>query len=444
MTGIETPSQQARSLERAIGRCTSDEPGPTLIVVGGIHGNEPAGIAAAKRVCSRLEQGGGLTRGCFFAMRGNLTALAKDPENPEKNLRYIEHDLNRMFTDSAEAQQANDSETGPEFRERDEIRSAIAEAAACARGEVYLLDLHTVSAASPPFITVADSLRARAFATRFPLPILLGVEEELPGLLMDDATRRHGIISITIEGGQHRDPRSVDTLEAVVLHALRTLVMIESRDDADAFSVVRRASQGRAGRVYDVRHLEPVRATTFKIEPGLDAFARVRAGRTIIARQGEQDSPRDVLAAESGLLFMPNHQTDIRVGDDAFFIVHRVRWFWLVLSAWLRRRTHLHGLLPRVLPGVRRHPECAGTLIVTPEIAAILRRQVFHLLGYRLVRFSAPPHAGWFSRIFGGVRTIAVAVRILLLNQQNAGHAGLPREGEWVVRRRWLDVEKTR
>ena len=37
-------------LERVVGRVRSSEPGPTLMVVAGIHGNEPASVLAARRV----------------------------------------------------------------------------------------------------------------------------------------------------------------------------------------------------------------------------------------------------------------------------------------------------------------------------------------------------------------------------------------------------------
>ena len=40
----------------------------------------------------------------------------------------------------------------------------------------------------------------------------------------------------------------------------------------------------------------------------------------------------------------------------------------------------------RIMPGVRRHPELAGALLVDRNIARWLAVDVFHLLGYRLVR----------------------------------------------------------
>ena len=39
---------------RELGRVRGEAPGATLIAVGGVHGNEPAGLEAGRRVLARL------------------------------------------------------------------------------------------------------------------------------------------------------------------------------------------------------------------------------------------------------------------------------------------------------------------------------------------------------------------------------------------------------
>jgi predicted deacylase len=39
-----------------MGRFGNDEAGPRMIVTGGIHGNEPAGLVAIERVMQRLDR----------------------------------------------------------------------------------------------------------------------------------------------------------------------------------------------------------------------------------------------------------------------------------------------------------------------------------------------------------------------------------------------------
>jgi hypothetical protein len=75
---------------------------------------------------------------------------------------------------------------------------------------------------------------------------------------------------------------------------------------------------------------------------------------------------------------MPLYQAQ---GDDGFFLVRRVRPAWLGLSRVLRR-LRLERLLP-VLPGVRRHPELAGSFLVDRRVARWAALELFHLLGFR-------------------------------------------------------------
>jgi hypothetical protein len=75
-------------------------------------------------------------------------------------------------------------------------------------------------------------------------------------------------------------------------------------------------------------------------------------------------------------------------GTDGFFLVREVPPFWLRVAAWLRH-LQLERLLP-VLPGVRKHPDQAATLVVDPRVARWFVLEIFHLLGFRRKR----PQAG--------------------------------------------------
>src|SRR5260221_9778991 len=112
--------------DRLIGRARGEAPGPSLIVVGGIHGNEPAGVDAALRVLDRLGRDQVQLRGEFLALRGNVRALA------EKR-RYLARDLNRQWAPERQLPAAGAS-ADPEALERDELGRALDEAIAAARG----------------------------------------------------------------------------------------------------------------------------------------------------------------------------------------------------------------------------------------------------------------------------------------------------------------------
>jgi predicted deacylase len=65
--------------------------GPTLIVVGGLHGNEPGGVEAMRRVKPQLDALKSKLRGRVYFVAGNTRALAK-------RVRYRDLDLNRAWT----------------------------------------------------------------------------------------------------------------------------------------------------------------------------------------------------------------------------------------------------------------------------------------------------------------------------------------------------------
>ncbi|MBZ0151887.1 MAG: succinylglutamate desuccinylase/aspartoacylase family protein, partial [Planctomycetes bacterium] len=69
-------------------------PGPTLLVLAGVHGNEPAGVAAVQRVLDTLQQRELAVRGRLVAFAGNLRALAE-------GRRFVDRDLNRGWSRGA-------------------------------------------------------------------------------------------------------------------------------------------------------------------------------------------------------------------------------------------------------------------------------------------------------------------------------------------------------
>jgi len=426
-------------LPRLIGRLQGHRPGPTLICIGAMHGNEPAGVRAAGRVLERLSRAcPDDLAGCIVGLIGNVSALC----DPDPHLRYRQSDLNRICTpENADRVRATDpgSLTG-EMLELRQLLDALEGEFATAHGPVFLMDMHTVSSPSPPFAAIEDSLPARRFVRRFGLPLLLGFEEELPGMLTDLITNRYGHVCCLIEGGTHDDPASVAIHEAAIWLALDAggLLPGSIEHEHDPARVLRRAAGRLVGRVYDVRHRQTIASDDFRIRPGLHAYGPVHAGRTPIADQGG----RPIIAPISGLLVMPNRQARARVGDDAFFIVRRVGRAWLALSAMLRRLGWLHRLLPNLAPGVRRCPDREACLLVSPHIAPVLKRQVFHLLGYRLLRHGPEVHLPVHRRIARGIMAVLASARIMLHGLARGGEPrAIPtaQPDDWIVAKRTLD-----
>src|SRR5471032_1408562 len=124
---------------REIGRIVGNAAGPTLVAIAGVHGNEPAGVEAARRVFARLDSA--QVRGEWVVFAGNLASL-------QAGVRYQAKDLNRLWTDAgvAAVRARPEAALDPEDKEQLELLSVVGDAIAGARGPVHLVDLHTTSA----------------------------------------------------------------------------------------------------------------------------------------------------------------------------------------------------------------------------------------------------------------------------------------------------------
>lgn len=359
-------------VDREIGRIEGDRPGATLIAVAAIHGNEQAGIHAARRVLSRLSSG--------VHVRGELLALAGNVGAMREGRRYVLRDLNRVWTDeSVAALEAKPSSAlDAEEREQAELLAAIRAAIARARGPVFLVDLHTTSAAGVPFVLFGDTLSQRAFAGDLPLPLVLGLEEQLDGVLSGFWTR-HGITTFAVEGGQHRDPGSVDNLESVLLLAAERAGIFAHRAvaetlDAHALLERRRADLPRVMEVIRRHAITP--EDDFVMEPGFRNLDFAKASRLLARdRHGEIRAPHD------GMVILPLYQGQ---GADGFFWGRAVSRARLRVSKTLRE-LGAERLLP-LLPGVARDGSRSSRLLVEPSAARVYPRSMFHLLGYRRMR----------------------------------------------------------
>jgi predicted deacylase len=187
-------------VDRVLGRVRGARSGPTLLCVGGMHGNEPAGVYALQSVLEQLSKLSDEMAGEFVALAGNRTALAE-------GRRYVERDLNRAWTVERLATLRNGGPKGIEDREQVELLDAIEAVVEEARGPVYMLDLHTTSGPGAPFSTFGDTLPNRDFAEHIPVPMILGLEELVRGTLLG-FLGAHGLVAVAFESGQHLEPQA--------------------------------------------------------------------------------------------------------------------------------------------------------------------------------------------------------------------------------------------
>ena len=363
-------SAPGQSGARVLGRVRGVTPGPTLLCIGALHGNEPAGVRGAERVLEGLAGRAHELRGDFVALLGNRSAFAR-------GCRFVHRDLNRAWTDERLDRLRREGHLNGlvEDREQVELLDAIEEVVESARGPIYVIDLHTTSGAGGPFITFGDTLANRAFAGTIPVPMILGLEELLDGTLLAFLVR-HGLVAVAYESGQHEEARAVDRAEAGIWIAAAAVGLLpEDRiPEADRGRAFLREDSGSLPRVTEMvyRHaIEP--EDEFRMNPGYRNFQAVTAHQ-VVAR----DVRGAVRTHMQGRILMPLYQ---KQGEDGFFLIREFHPFWLAASSTLRRLRA--DVLARHLPGVSVDPDLPDTVIVNKRIARWFALQLFHLLGYR-------------------------------------------------------------
>lgn len=373
-----SPDSVAAPYPRVLGHYSTGRPGPTIVVTGGIHGNEPAGCEAMLAVLARLAREQLPLRGELWAVAGNLRGLAA-------NRRYLDRDLNRRWIREDLARiVANGPEEAAEDIEQLELLAFFAPLLERSEAPIVFFDLHSTSGPSAPFVCMADVLRNRTIALALGIPVVLGLEEVLDGSLLGYLCDL-GHIGVAVEGGQHTDPMTVRYHESAVWLMLAAAGALDRTHlpgtDTDSFG----PRDPHIPAVVEIRHrhvVTPAREP-FVMLPGFANFQPVTRGQIVA-----HDARGPVHAPFAGLMMLPRYQG---LGDDGFFIARAVSPLALHVSAALRRM-HLDRVVP-LLPGVRRHPDHSDRFIAGHDVTGLARDLVvdlFHLFGYRHMRTHGP------------------------------------------------------
>jgi predicted deacylase len=296
---------------RVIERIRGEAEGPTLIAIGALHGNEPAGVAVIGTVLGRLRGRGAAIRGEVVGLIGNVRALAA-------RRRFLARDLNRLWTAERLAAQDPDpwsmpTTDGAELAELAELAGELDRTIEAARGPVFAIDLHTTSAPGIPFGVIGATPAHAAFADRFPLPSILGLEEQLEGVLTRHLAGK-GCVTLAIEGGQTDSLDAGAYLEAVVTIALAASGCVAGAqlpELAAAEGLLARARGTLPARIEVTSRHEVLPEDEFRMEPGFANIHPTTAG-TLLAR----DRRGEIRAPHDGLVLLPLYQPQ---GTDGFF-----------------------------------------------------------------------------------------------------------------------------
>ncbi len=282
------------------------------MITGGIHGNEPAGMLAARAVLADLAPRRSVLRGKVIAFTGNRRAL-------EHGVRFVSRDLNRGWHEPELTRlhaAPADALTTEDHEQRELHREILALEREPAR--LVFLDLHTTSGPTEPFVCFSDTSANRSLACALFVNVVLGLEKVLGASMLTWASAR-GHVGISFEAGQHEDPRAVQRHIGAVWMLLVAVGALDAADvpAEDAQLAAIRPTPGSRPLVVEVRHRHVVAVgDEFEMLEGFAGFDPIEAGQ-VIAR----DRRGPVCMPETGLLLMPRYQGQ---GEDGFFVVREV------------------------------------------------------------------------------------------------------------------------
>ncbi|WP_116128081.1 succinylglutamate desuccinylase/aspartoacylase family protein [Lewinella sp. IMCC34183] len=305
---------------RVIGHYVGEENGPLVVAIGGIHGNEPAGVAALEQLFELLREEPLINPG--FTFRGELLALRGNLEALRSGRRYIDTDLNRIWRHVVRG--VDDSYPTVEARELDGMLAAIDNALVDSPvAEIVLLDLHTTTATGGVFSITGDDAPSLSLAAELGVPVIKGMLSGLQGTTLSyfrsgQYDLERPCRAVTFEAGGHTDPVSVDRALAATVNLLRSVGCVRDEDVSTHHEETLRTSNPGVPPVLELVYVHRLPAGGrhgFVMRPGYLNFQKINAGEILA-----EDADGPIAAPCAGYLLMPLYQNQ---GDEGFFIVQR-------------------------------------------------------------------------------------------------------------------------
>lgn len=299
------------SEKRIIGSIEGDPAGPTVVILAGMHGNEPAGVAAANNILAKLKSVRPAINGRLLLVRANICAL-------EQGVRYIDEDMNRLWFPSIIENLRETTEDQIDSSERIEIKRLLTILDRIDNQSdrpTILADLHTFSADGYMFTISSTNPQQRKLLANLQVPMVFGIGESLRGTALR-YYQKQGFISFGLEGGQHQHNLTEGNITSALMLLLQAVGCIQQQY----------VSEIREYRQYLKRQTKHLPVETelvyqhiiepgdnFMMRPGYQNFQPVKKGEWLA-----NDKNGKIVARCDGYILMPLYQNQ---GNDGFFII---------------------------------------------------------------------------------------------------------------------------
>jgi len=294
---------------RVIGEYCSGTPGPLVLVTAGVHGNEPSGVIALQRVFGQLHRHRPKINGSLAGISGNREAL-------KKNVRFIDEDLNRIWTPENLQKEVPKSS---EQIEMGNIIGALNRYPKSDYGMRYFLDCHTTSSESLPYISVQDVNDNDRWASCFPTYIVRGFSDLIQGDI-DHYLSRRGLTGFVFEGGQHESDTAVENHEGIIWLALQKALGLDLESMPCYPECVENFTQKNAPKqkTFKIVHRHSLKnEDDFKMKSGFKNFSKIEKDQLLAHHNG-----KEIRSDREGYIFLPLYQSK---GNDGFFVIEEVQ-----------------------------------------------------------------------------------------------------------------------
>lgn len=195
------------------------EPGPSVFINGGMHGNEILGVMVANILRSQLQRLESL--GSPLLLRGTVHIALGNPAAVEQGERTLpgRPDMNRIFLPDVLSGARDEGLEGRRVRELAEV----------ARASDIVIDLHSTNRPSPAFVCASSSERHREVYKWFPRVAVVTDPDRIisGGGSLDEFTDDCGGVGICYESGQALDFANVRPVEDAIMQVLIEKGMVE-------------------------------------------------------------------------------------------------------------------------------------------------------------------------------------------------------------------------
>ena len=304
-------------MQRVIGKFSGDEKGPLLVIIGAMHGNEPAGVRAIELVLKMLDVE--YIRNPNFSFKGNVLGLIGNYKALEQKKRFIDRDMNRCWSPDVMQNQADNSIA--EFEEIRQVHKLVMEEIETGNySKVIILDMHTTSSDLGIFVIPSSNPESLKIAKELKAPVVLGIADGLKNTNLHyfhNLESTVPIIPVVFESGQHQDPMSVNRAVAAIINCMRTVEMVDSEHVDNIHDHLLETFSEPLPKVVELSYSHGIKAEDkFVMKPGYKNFDAIVEGEWLA-----DDTHGKVCAPSDGRILMPLYQVQ---GEDGFFIVREV------------------------------------------------------------------------------------------------------------------------